>query len=481
MTNIKSKPAAQAAKRPHVTDALAVKIGEVYRALIAMETSAQEVLEKVEQQWIALGGMLIDVRLREKGHFTKWIKANEATLGFGRSKAYDMIKIARSTDVLDFAVFRENRNMGRNSISQMERPASRANIGIAEHRRAAAERAAKSRANLNDRIAALETFEQAERDKRETADPKNVVPFISKRARQAELSLEFCSANDPVYLDIRSRHYVVQKGTHGQQVHFKVWYRGKCVGIISGASAVYATESRDAFFKLTKDNRTRCLNGIIDNTVFRLELHEHNLASRIVSLWEKSVVWVWENLYEVKVFGFETFIIPEGFTTEEVLDAKRRVVLVDDPTGKNMRKGGAYRAVGWTLAGRTSPKRHDEEVPPKDVYCKWVPGFSAPVESEYRSSWKAGTPQEKALAKRRSGSRRALLGTRFFLEGRTLIHEDIKQEPSNVIKLRANDGKRSSLERAWTNATEPERAAFVSRFRNELAALLSNPAAQEAS
>jgi hypothetical protein len=279
-----------------------------------------------------------------------------------------------------------------------------------------------------------------------------------------ELSLEFCSANDPVYLDIRRRHYVVQKGTHGQQVHFKVWYRGKCVGIISGASAVFATASRDAFFKLTKNNRTKCLNGIIDNTVFRLELHERNLAGRIVSLWEKSVVWVWENLYEVKVFGFETFIIPEGFTTEEVLDAKRRVVLVDDPTGKNMRKGATYRAVGWSWVGQTSgnTKGHDG-VPLKDVFCKWAPGFSAPVESKYASSWKAntreGTDEMKALAKWRSDFRRTLLGTRFYRDGKVLIHENISQTTLRRIEWNAPGTPRKirSSKMRPPSGTSPER------------------------
>ncbi len=283
-----------------------------------------------------------------------------------------------------------------------------------------------------------------------------------------ELYLEVCSANDPRYQDIRSRHYVEKRGTHGQQVHFLVWYRGDCVGIISGASAVFGTLPRDMFFKITKANKKKCLNGIVDNVVYRLELNNegNHLAGKILFLWEKSVAWVWENLYEVKVFGFETFIVKKGFMEEEVLDAVdnlgrpvRRVKIVPDPTGENIREGGTYRSVGWSLAGQSfgSTKGHDgvgltggqtgkgvslrKEVPIKDVYCKFVPGFSDPVESEYHPTWLAntrqGTPEMKALAKQRTARRKALLGTRFYFEGKALVYENIEQATRGRIEWNA--------------------------------------------
>ena len=292
-----------------------------------------------------------------------------------------------------------------------------------------------------------------------------------------ELYLEVCSANDPRYLDIRSRHYVPQKGTHGQQVHFLVWYKERYVGIISGASAVYATVLRDKFFGITKENREKCLNGIIDNVVFRLDhdrlaiddmLSPNHLASKIVLLWEKSVAWVWGILYGVKVFGFETFVVTEGFMKERVLDGefdkygrpRRQVDLIEDATGKNIRKGGTYLAVGWSFLGRTSgnTKGHDrvgltggktgkgvflrKKVPPKNVLCKWIPGLSAPIESDYKSSWKAGTPkgtpEEKALAKWRAEARRKLLGTKFHSEGRVLVYENIEQATSGRVEWNAS-------------------------------------------
>jgi hypothetical protein len=320
--------------------------------------------------------------------------------------------------------------------------------------------------------------------------PESIGSNPIPRSTFPELYLEVCSANDPRYQNIRQRHYVQKKGTHGQQVHFLVWYQGKRVGIISGASAVYATADRDVFFKITKENRKKVLNGIIDNVVFRLELNkqQNHLASKIVLLWEEACLWMWEKIYEVKVFGFETFIVNEGFVREEVLETTdnhnrpmRHSIIVEDPSGKNVRTGGTYRAAGWLLAGETSgsTKGHDKvgltggkptalnpdwdgvteedrylrkgvylrkAVPIKAVYCKLVRGLSAPIESDYKSSWKAntfvGTPKEKALAKRRTKVRRELLGTRFYhLNRKLLVHEDLKLKTKELIKRNAPQAK----------------------------------------
>lgn len=153
------------------------------------------------------------------------------------------------------------------------------------------------------------------------------------------LFLEFCSSGDKRYKEIRARHYVDSRGTQGQQVHFLIWYRmigeadHKVVGIISGASAVYRNKARDAFFGITDANRDRVLNGIISNTAFRLEVHptrpdRHGrqrgfLASEVLAMFRRVAAHCWEEIYGVKVYGFETF--------------------VDTGTG-----GGCYRADNWT-------------------------------------------------------------------------------------------------------------------------------------
>ena len=260
-----------------------------------------------------------------------------------------------------------------------------------------------------------------------------------------ELCLEFCSAGDPRYCDIRKDHYVVKKGNHGQQVHFLVWYKGELAGIISGGGAVYACAPRNNFFGMTKDNTQKVINGVVDNTVFRLVNHEKNLGSRVLSLWEKTVAVVWKDLYGAEVYGFETFIVREGLMQEVKEDGVHEVILVPDPEGV-VRRGNLYKASNWLYCGETSgsAKGHDgvgltggreggkgcflrKKTPKKDVYCKWAQLHKVAIEFEYKSSWKAatkeGTPEEKAIAKEKSLKRKTYLGTFFYRKGNHIVHE----------------------------------------------------------
>jgi hypothetical protein len=234
---------------------------------------------------------------------------------------------------------------------------------------------------------------------------------------------QFCSSKDIKVFE--KNHYVRKmtsdgrtdkskavgdvRGHHGQQIHYLIWYETadgwKNVGAISGGSAVYATGVRDEFFHITKENREKVINGIIDNTLFRLELRETNLASIIVSLWRKVVVKDWEGLYGVKPYGFETF------------------VEYGEVDAYTQRVGGLYIADNWTRVGETSgtAKNHvgigltgglhgnpftRENVSKKIVLCKWINPFTEPQTCEYKSSWRGQTPEEKQLAKERAAWRK---------------------------------------------------------------------------
>lgn len=274
-----------------------------------------------------------------------------------------------------------------------------------------------------------------------------------------ELYLEFCSAGDPRYQEIRALHYVVKKGNHGQQAHFIIWHKGEIAGIISGGGAVYACAPRDTFFKMTSENREKIINGIVDNTVFRLVNRSYNLGSQVLALWERAVSVIWKDLYGVDVFGFETFIVREGLMRERILSGfdkdnrpLREVITVpnlDAAPEHSVRRGNLYRASNWSYCGETagSAKGHDgvgltggmtgrggflrKKTPKKDVYCKWARGHSTAVESEYISSWKAnakdkegnpiGTAEEQTLwkstAKVKSNKRKTYLGKRFYRRG----------------------------------------------------------------
>ena len=189
-----------------------------------------------------------------------------------------------------------------------------------------------------------------------------------------------CKRSDPRYQQIRDRHYVPNHGTFGQQLHYLIELDGEIVGIISGASAVYAVKARDDYFGLTKENKKVALNSIINNTVFRLEKNLPNLGTQILSMWRKRIAIDWENKYRVKVHGFETFVIEN-----------------------DTRKGCMYKADNWTFVGETagSTKTHNGmqnkseriETVKKLIYVKKIKHTS--LCTEYTPTWRLSAKQKK--------------------------------------------------------------------------------------
>lgn len=173
------------------------------------------------------------------------------------------------------------------------------------------------------------------------------------------LELRLCKRTDPYYQHIRDRHYVENHGTIGRQIHYKILRENEMVGIITGASAVWACKPRDDFFGITSGNRENVISKIICNTVFRLEDNRPNLGSQILAIFRRRVVFDWMRLYDETPIGFETFIFGEG------------------------RFGSLYKADNWTYCGLTSGsakckphgaynpgERRETEI--KMVFCKRV-------------------------------------------------------------------------------------------------------------
>ncbi len=251
--------------------------------------------------------------------------------------------------------------------------------------------------------------------------------------------LQFCGSSD--ILDVERRHYVEKmmendpnakeksvdagepKGHHGQQIHYLIWGETdqgwQKIGAISGGSAVFTCGVRDKFFGLDKFPKPQrgqtslYLSGIIDNTLYHLDLHEKNLATKILSLWRKQVVKDWEFMYGIKPYGFETFV------------DEKRTEHQTKPGEFKLTKGGLYVADNWTCVGVTlgSAKDHvgkgltgglrgepfrRRKVAIKIAYCKWITPFNEPQACEYKSSWRGQTPKEKALAKERVNRRKVL-------------------------------------------------------------------------
>lgn len=163
--------------------------------------------------------------------------------------------------------------------------------------------------------------------------------FLPKKITHPRVDLLLTSRTDPRYLTYRNRHYVSNNGCHGQQLHYLAMYEGRQVGIISGASSVYGVKARDEFFGLSqnKDIKKTQLCSIINNVVYRIENAPKNAATQILAYWRKQIALDWEYLYQVKVAGFETFVIES-----------------DIEDGTRQRTGALYRADNWSLLGLTT-------------------------------------------------------------------------------------------------------------------------------
>lgn len=183
-----------------------------------------------------------------------------------------------------------------------------------------------------------------------------------------------CKRSCDEYKRIRDRHYIPNHGAIGQQLHYLIYLDDEVIGIISGGASAYSVKCRDDYFGITSENRQVALNGIVDNTVFRLEKNLPNLGTQVLKQWRKQICIDWEKKYSVKVCGFETFIIENEH-----------------------RKGSLYKADNWDFVGETqgSAKVHDKgisnvhhrvETKKKLVFCKRINGV--PLPTEYYSNWR---------------------------------------------------------------------------------------------
>lgn len=172
------------------------------------------------------------------------------------------------------------------------------------------------------------------------------------------------------YKEIRARHYVPDNGSQGRQLHYLIYGDEQIVGIISGGSSTFSCAPVDRFFGLDAAKQYDAINDegapgfhpemlgtIINNSIFRLEYHEHKLASRVLAMWRPRIIADWETEYKpmniesqyeptfpLPVLGFETFIVPNEHRT-----------------------GACYQADRWKQVGTTTTG--------KLIFCKRNPEF----------------------------------------------------------------------------------------------------------
>lgn len=211
------------------------------------------------------------------------------------------------------------------------------------------------------------------------------------------IELLMCQRTHPAYLQFRNRHYIDNNGCHGQQLHYLVMFNGRQIGVISGASAVYGVRSRDQFFGIEHEKRKVQLNSIINNVVYRVEDAPRNVPSQALAMWRKRIAADWEYLYQVKVAGFETFVIEA-----ELEDGRTR-------------SGALYRADNWSMLGITAgnTKSHAAKdgaggmntahtrktVCRKLILARKVKGV--PLASEYQATWRDPEAQKAVQARRK--------------------------------------------------------------------------------
>ena len=223
--------------------------------------------------------------------------------------------------------------------------------------------------------------------------PSPAPPQPPPRAEKHLLRLELVRRSNPLYQQFRSRHYIPNRSIVGQQLQYLIFYANELVGVIGGASSVFTTQARDEFWSFAEDKetKTRQLNSIINNNIFRLEYPAPNLATMVISKWRKQIQLDWEELYGVQVAGFETFVIEERLWN-----------------GKT-RNGTCYMADNWQLLGITRGygdtnvrgRSHGNKTlkARKLIYCRRIKGRK--LCSTYTASWNDPERQKDLSSKRR--------------------------------------------------------------------------------
>ena len=220
--------------------------------------------------------------------------------------------------------------------------------------------------------------------------PEN--PPIPPRAEKSKVRLELVKRSDPIYVQYRKDHYIPDRGVVGQQLQYLIFYGGEIAGVIGGASAVFTSEFRDEYWDLSteKDLKTRQLNSIINNNIFKLDYPAPNLATIVLKMWRKQIATDWENLYGVEVAGFETFVVEERLWN------------------KKTRNGACYRADNWDLVGITKGygntnvrgREHKNKTlqAKKLIYCLKIKGKN--LCTEYETAWGNNEKQKELNTKR---------------------------------------------------------------------------------
>ena len=150
-----------------------------------------------------------------------------------------------------------------------------------------------------------------------------------------ELDLLRIPKSDKLFVKWYYEHYPQSKGIVGRSLNYKILFKGKPVGIISGASPPRNYKLFRAYFNTEDD---LCF---LNNNVFRIVEHtgDKNLGTKVLKLFRQALRIDYKDKYDTILHGIVTFVEPP-------------------------RSGAIYKADNWENLGMTqgiSVRRRGED------------------------------------------------------------------------------------------------------------------------
>jgi hypothetical protein len=115
---------------------------------------------------------------------------------------------------------------------------------------------------------------------------------------------------------IQRYHYLGYSPLPGAQIRYLIYTEsGTLLGAIGFSAAAWALRPRDTMIGWSKDQRTKRLNEVVNNSRFLILpwVHVKNLASKVLALSVKQLPQDWQTIYSYKPVLLETFVEKERF------------------------------------------------------------------------------------------------------------------------------------------------------------------------
>ncbi len=131
---------------------------------------------------------------------------------------------------------------------------------------------------------------------------------------------------------IQRYHYLGYAPLPGAQIRYLIYSGfGTLLGAIGFSAAAWTLRPRDVMIGWSKEQRTKRLNEVVNNSRFLILpwVHVKNLASKVLALCIKQLPHDWQTIYSYKPVLIETFVEKERFL------------------------GTCYKAANWRYIGET--------------------------------------------------------------------------------------------------------------------------------